>query len=78
MQRVAVVHSYNMQPLQKAALRRNGVVVHRRLHPGWLSQVLRGRTGKKERRFGRFGKHQLARVQKRAERKEEERCACRS
>jgi len=43
---LAAVHCYNMRPIEEAALRRNGVVVHRRLHSGWLSHLIRGRTGK--------------------------------
>jgi hypothetical protein len=43
---VAAVHSYNLQPMQRRALRRKGVAVHRRLHSGWLSRLIRGKIGK--------------------------------
>jgi hypothetical protein len=46
--RMAAVHSYNLQPTQKRALRRKGVVVRRRLPLGWLTRLVRG----KKRRTG--------------------------
>ncbi len=44
--RLAAVHSYNLRPSQKRALRRNGVVVHRRLHSSWLGRLLRRKSAK--------------------------------
>jgi hypothetical protein len=44
-ERLAAVHSYNLRPSQKRTLRRNGVVVHRRLHPGWFARLLRRKSG---------------------------------
>jgi len=44
--RLAAVHSYNLQPAQKRRLRRNGVIVRRRLHPGWLSRQVLRRTSR--------------------------------
>ena len=41
---VAVVHSYNLRPNQIRTLRQSGVVVHRRLHPGWLGRLIRARA----------------------------------
>ncbi|HLN29784.1 MAG TPA: hypothetical protein VK395_18705 [Gemmataceae bacterium] len=44
--RVAAVHSYNLQPIQKRGLRRNSVIVRRRLHAGWLSRLICRRASK--------------------------------
>ena len=44
--RLAAVHSYNLEPAEKRRLRRNGVIVRRRLHAGWLSRLILGRTRK--------------------------------
>jgi hypothetical protein len=41
---LAVLHSYNLRPGEKRALRRNGVVVHRRLHPSWLGRLMRRKS----------------------------------
>ena len=41
---IAVVHSYNLRPSQIRTLRENGVVVHRRLHPGWFGRLIRARV----------------------------------
>jgi hypothetical protein len=47
--RLAAVHSYNLGPSQKRALRRNGVLVQRRLHPGWLRRLIGKRSPKVKR-----------------------------
>jgi hypothetical protein len=41
--RLAAVHSYNLEPIDMEALRRNGVIVRRRLQRSWLRHLIRGR-----------------------------------
>jgi hypothetical protein len=43
--RLSVVHSYNLRPIDAEALRRNGVIVRRRLQRNWLTHLIRGKTG---------------------------------
>src|SRR5262245_252184 len=41
-EKVTVVHSYNLRPSQSRALRESGVIVQRRLQPDWLGRLVRG------------------------------------
>jgi hypothetical protein len=43
---LTVVHSYNLNPREKKALRRHGVVVRRRLAPGWLGRLIHKKSVK--------------------------------
>lgn len=42
--RLAAVHSYHLPPRQVRSLRRNGVIVQRRLQADWLADVIGGTT----------------------------------
>jgi hypothetical protein len=44
--RLSAVHSYNLRPIDAEALRRNGVIVRRRLQRNWLTHLIRGKTGR--------------------------------
>ena len=41
---LAAVHSYHLPPRQVRSLRRNGVIVERRLHGDWLARVIGSST----------------------------------
>jgi hypothetical protein len=53
--RVSAVHSYNLKAADAEALRRNGVVVRRRLQRNWLTHLIRGKMARAEARRGVSG-----------------------
>ena len=42
--RLSAVHSYNLRPHDAEALRRNGVIVRRRLQRSWLTHLIRAKS----------------------------------
>ena len=53
--RVSAVHSYNLKAADAEALRRNGVVVRRRLQRNWLTHLIRGKVQRAQERQRMFG-----------------------